>query len=91
MALLFPAAGEKSRIRNQGCVAAIGVTGTTAMVREGPAQKPPPRDDDPPPYPAERARGGRIVLRTPLQRALFIGGLVGAILLLLLLRMLGAA
>jgi hypothetical protein len=38
------------------------------MVREGPPQ--------PPPYPAEKARGGEIVLRTRLRRAIFIGGLV---------------
>jgi hypothetical protein len=39
------------------------------MVREGPAQ--------PAPYPAEKARGGEIILRTPLRRAIFIGGLIG--------------
>jgi hypothetical protein len=39
----------------------------------------------PPPYPAERARGGEIVLRTPLRRAIFIGGLAGAVVLGLLL------
>ena len=38
------------------------------MVRDGPPQ--------PPPYPAEKARGGEIVLRTRLRRAIFIGGLV---------------
>jgi hypothetical protein len=38
------------------------------MVREGPAE--------PPPYPAEKARGGEIILRTPLRRAIFIGGLI---------------
>jgi hypothetical protein len=38
------------------------------MVREGPAQ--------PPPYPAEKARGGEIILRTPLRRMVFIGGLI---------------
>jgi hypothetical protein len=48
------------------------------MVREGPAQQPP--------YPAEKARGGEIVLRRRWQRAVFIGGLVGAVLLVLILR-----
>ena len=49
-----------------------------AMTRnEGPAQ--------PPPYPAEKARGGEIILRTPLRRAIFIGGLAGAVVLGLLL------
>ena len=39
----------------------------------------------PPPYPAEKARGGEIILRTPLRRAVFIGGLAGAVVLGLLL------
>lgn len=37
------------------------------------------------PYPAEKARGGEIVLNTPLRRWVFIGGLAGAIALVLLL------
>jgi hypothetical protein len=37
------------------------------------------------PYPAEKARGGQIILRTPLQRAIFVGGLIGAVILGLLL------
>ena len=41
-------------------------------------QTPPPRED---PYPAEKARGGRIVLNTPLRRAIFFGGLFGLVLL----------
>ena len=36
-------------------------------------------------YPAEKARGGVIVLKTPLQRWVFIAGLVGAVLLVLIL------
>jgi hypothetical protein len=55
------------------------------MVREGPAQPAPPPEESPP-YPAEKARGGVIVLRTPLRRAIFIAGLVGIVVLLLLLR-----
>src|SRR6266700_316522 len=39
----------------------------------------------PPPYPAEKARGGEIILRTPLRRAIFMGGLAGAVALGLLL------
>jgi hypothetical protein len=55
------------------------------MVREGRAEpRPPPRDA--PPYPAEKARGGEIILRTGLRRAIFVGGLVGIIALLLMLR-----
>jgi hypothetical protein len=35
-------------------------------------------------YPAEKARQGEIVLRTPLRRAIFIGGLVGALFILII-------
>jgi hypothetical protein len=35
------------------------------------------------PYPAEKARGGEIVLKTPRQRWVFVAGLVGAVLLVL--------
>jgi hypothetical protein len=38
----------------------------------------------PPPYPAEKARGGEIILRTPLRRAIFPGGLACAVVLALL-------
>jgi len=31
------------------------------------------------PYPAEKARGGEIILTTPLRRAIFLSGLIGAI------------
>ena len=51
------------------------------MVREGPPEPPPPPHN---PYPAEKARGGRIVLRTPMRRSIFIAGLIGAFLLGLL-------
>jgi len=37
------------------------------------------------PYPAEKARGGEIILRTPLRRAIFIAGLAEAVVLALLL------
>jgi hypothetical protein len=47
------------------------------MVREGPAQKPP--------YPAEKTRGGEIILRTPVRRMIFFGGLIGAVVLVWLL------
>jgi hypothetical protein len=47
------------------------------MVREGPPQ--------PAPYPAEKARGGEIILRTPLRRAIFIGGLIAIVVVALLL------
>jgi hypothetical protein len=38
-----------------------------------------------PSYPAEKARGAEIVLRTPLRRAIFFGGLAGVVILTLLL------
>lgn len=47
-------------------------------VRRGPAQ----------PYPGEKARQGRIVLKTPRQRTIFIAGLAGAAVLALLLALL---
>ena len=37
-------------------------------------------DKDKPPYPAEKARQGRIVLTTPLRRFIFIAGLIALIL-----------
>jgi hypothetical protein len=51
------------------------------MVREGPAQPAPPPEA---PYPAEKARGGTIILNTPARRAIFIAGLVGAVVIVLL-------
>jgi hypothetical protein len=35
------------------------------------------------PYPAEKARGGEIILNTPARRAIFIAGLIGAVVLAL--------
>jgi hypothetical protein len=58
------------------------------MVREDPAQPAPPPKD---PYPAEKARGGEIILRTPARRAIFIAGLAGAIVLALVLTIAGLA
>lgn len=52
------------------------------MVREGPAQQTPPTEK---PYPAEKARGGEIILNTPARRWIFIAGLVGAVVLVLIL------
>ena len=57
-------------------------------VRAGPAQPPPTAPNEPPPYPAEKARGGEIILGTPLRRAIFIAGLAGAVVLALLLQLL---
>jgi hypothetical protein len=48
------------------------------MVREGPAQSAPSPKQ---PYPAEKVRGGEIILNTPGRRAVFIAGLLGAVVL----------
>jgi hypothetical protein len=47
------------------------------MVREGPAQ--------PVPYPAEKARGGEIILKSLARRSIFVAGLIGAVVLVLVL------
>jgi hypothetical protein len=52
------------------------------MVREGPAEPAPPKQE---PYPAEKARGGVIVLNTPARRWIFLAGLAGAVVLVLVL------
>jgi hypothetical protein len=44
-----------------------------SMRKDGPRQ--------PEPYPARKARGGEIILKTPYQRAIFIAGLAGAVIL----------
>lgn len=36
------------------------------------------------PYPAEKARGGEIVLNTPLRRAIFLAGLIGGVVLVVI-------
>ena len=46
-------------------------------MREGPPQ--------PAPHPAEKARGGEIILKTPARRAIFFAGLIGAVVLILVL------
>ena len=56
-------------------------------LREGPPQPSPPPVHEPPPYPAEKARGGEIILRTRARRIVFIAGLVGAVVLVVLLRL----
>jgi hypothetical protein len=50
------------------------------MARESPVESPPPSK----PYPAEKARGGEIILRTKARKAIFIAGLAGCVLLALL-------
>ena len=54
------------------------------MVREGPAEPAPPKKE---PYPADKARGATIELRRPWQRCVFIGGLAGIVVLLIVLRL----
>jgi hypothetical protein len=36
-------------------------------------------------YPAEKARGGEIILNSPLRRAIFLAGLTGAFILVVVL------
>jgi len=50
------------------------------MAREAPAQSASPKV-----YPAEKARGGKIILKTRLERWVFIAGLIGAVALVLVL------
>ncbi|MBR1187500.1 hypothetical protein JQ609_02430 [Bradyrhizobium sp. AUGA SZCCT0169] len=52
------------------------------MVREGSAQPAPPPKEA---YPADKARGAEVILNTPLRKWIFFGGLIGAILLVLVL------
>ena len=54
------------------------------MVREGAAQRL-PQD-----YDADNGRGGDMILRRPWRRLVFIGGLIGAVLLVIILRIMGA-
>ncbi len=37
------------------------------------------------PYPAEKARGGEIILNTTARRSIFLAGLIGAIVLVLVM------
>jgi hypothetical protein len=52
------------------------------VVREGPAEPAPPPKQ---PYPADKARGGEVILNTPLRRWIFFGGLVGAVVFMLVM------
>ena len=52
------------------------------MVREGPPQ---PTSAQRQPYPADKARGGEIILDTHVKRWVFAAGLIGAVILGLLL------
>ncbi len=58
-------------------------------LREAPPQPAPPPKIQHAPYSAEKARGGEIILRARWQRAIFIGGLVGAMLIALALHLFG--
>lgn len=60
------------------------------MLREPDAPSPPPRPGGPPKrepaaYPAEKARGGEIILRTPQRRYIFAFGLAAVFVLALAL------
>jgi hypothetical protein len=49
-------------------------------------REPEERRDERQPYPTEKARQGRIVLRTRAQRLIFIAGLPGVVILALVVR-----
>jgi hypothetical protein len=56
------------------------------MVREGPPEPPPaPKESPVKTYPADKARGGEIILRTTSRKAIFIAGLVGGLVLAFLI------
>ena len=55
-------------------------------VREGPAQPAPPPKEPDSADPAEKARGGDIILRTPARRVIFFGGLIAFVALVLVLK-----
>jgi hypothetical protein len=44
----------------------------------------PPRK--PEPYPAEKARGAQIILRTPARKIVFFGGLIGIVLFVFIMQ-----
>lgn len=52
------------------------------MAKESPMRR---TSAKPKPYPAEKARGGDVILDTPVKRWVFIAGLVGAVVLALVL------
>lgn len=52
------------------------------MAKESPTPRTGPKQE---PYPAEKARGGDVILDTSLKRWVFIAGLVGAVVLALVL------
>lgn len=56
--------------------------------REAPVKPAPPKPRAA--YPAEDARGGEIILRSRMQRTIFVAGLVGAVLLGLLFNLFAA-
>ena len=67
------------------CEALASSMESVLVVMQGPPQPAPPPKE---PYPAERARGGEIILTTPLRRWVFISGLAGAVALVLVLGLL---
>jgi len=57
--------------------------------REPVQNPPPPPDDGLPPYPAEKARGAEIILRTRARKMIFFGALIAVVVLILILRLAG--
>jgi hypothetical protein len=69
----------------------IGGEGRVARLlwnqRAGQVLNPSRRVMDQRPYPAEKARGGEIILNTPFRRTIFVAGLIGAFGLVLIMTM----
>jgi hypothetical protein len=71
----------RSRRRSSTCSQSAAFTETERAAWSEKGRRNPHRRRKP--YPAEKARGGEIILNTPLRRWVFIGGLIGAIALVL--------
>ena len=61
-------------------------------LREGPAQTAPPHQESGrQTFSADQARGGEVILRRRSQRIVFVAGLVGVVVLMLLIRLMAGA
>jgi hypothetical protein len=68
---------QQERKRGSGFELRREHDGQNTMVRESSAE--------PAPYPANKARGGEVILKSPARRAIFLAGLIGAVVLVLVL------
>jgi hypothetical protein len=65
-----------------------GMRDDPARANYAPATPQPHTPLEPHPYPAEKARGGEIILRRPWQKTVFFAGLAGAVLVVIVLGLL---